>query len=119
NNPNDALTNGPSGQSGLLDYALGIDSQKATSAGGGILTTVLEGGSPLASMSFKRRKNTLGLSYVPEVSGDGHIWYSDSGHVRQVNLMPADQEFDMVTVNDLTPIGALAPRFLRLRVLRN
>ena len=119
NNANDALTDCPNGEPGLFNYALGIDPQNRKSAGTAILTAVLGDGSHSASMTFKRRKNTLGLQYVPEVSGDGQVWYSDTSHVRLVNLIPSDQEFDLVTVSDLVPINPSAPRFFRLRVVRN
>ncbi|HVV71169.1 MAG TPA: hypothetical protein VHI52_06675, partial [Verrucomicrobiae bacterium] len=72
-----------------------------------------------ATLQFKRRKMFGGISiqYIPEVSADRQIWYSDAAHVQEVGTIFLDEQFDLVVVQDQFPTSASTPRFLRLRVL--
>lgn len=110
------------GFSNLTEYALGTDPRNPADAAQGLLITVTtDAGSQYLTMQFKRRTNSLslGLQYLPEVSADGQTWYSDAAHVLQLNVSALDNQFDWVTVRDLTATTPAAPRLIRLRVVEN
>jgi len=108
------------GLSNLMKYAVGTDPRNPADASAGMVVgIVVDGGSQHAGMRFKRRTNAaaLQLQYVPEVSSDKRIWYSDSANVAGVSVVPFDPQFDWVTVKDLRAITSNSPRFIRLRVM--
>ncbi len=108
------------GLSNLAELALGTNPRNSSDGNSTVKTSVLSiAGSPYVSMRFNRRKGLTGipLQYVPEVSGDGDTWFSDSGHVLEVSVTPVDAQFDSVLVRDLVPATSPAPRFIRLRIV--
>jgi hypothetical protein len=105
--------------SNLLEYALGTDPNNPADGNAGLVFSVTSDvGGQYVSMQFKRRKSSPGLpiQYVPEVSGDRQNWFSDALNVSAPLVTPLDSEFDLVTVRDLTPTSAGAPRFIRLHI---
>jgi uncharacterized repeat protein (TIGR03803 family) len=105
------------GLSNLMEYALGNDPHNPADGRSSVVpSVVVDNGSHYVSVTFKRRKIAPGLQYIPEVSGDRQTWYSDGGHVQIINVLPLDDQFDQVTVRDLTPASPVAPRFMRLRL---
>lgn len=105
----------------LMEFALGTDPRSPIS--GALLpqlSVTQTGGEAYITMQFKRRNNAsdLGLHYSPEVSSDGTVWYSDTAHVMERAVVALDSKFDLVTVQDLTPLSA-EQRFIRLRVTEN
>ncbi len=116
--PADALLSPTAdGLPNLLRYALGIE---ATNGPGPLSGAIEPGenGNGYASIIFKRRRLTAGLQYVPEVSADLHTWYSGADHLKVIRTIVVDNEFDLVTAQDLAPVTVGAPRFLRLRVVK-
>jgi parallel beta-helix repeat protein len=110
------------GLSDLLEYALGTDSKNPADAKQGlVISTVSSGGNRYVAMEYRRRNANSGLplQYVPEVSGDGHTWYSDSGHVFIISVTALNDQFDLVSVRDQTPVNAASSRSIRLRVIEN
>jgi hypothetical protein len=108
------------GFSNLLKYALGMDPANPMDIQNGMAVSILPAsGVEFVTMTFRRRRNTPWLGYLPEVSGDRQNWFSDGAHVHQLSLFPLDDQFDSVTVQDLTPITASTPRFIRLSVVSN
>ncbi len=110
------------GLSDLMEFALGTDPHNPLDAARPLLLSATNnGGFQFMTMQFKRRNNAsaLGLQYLPEVSADGQTWYSDNAHVIEVSAPALDAQFDWVTVKDLTPASATAPRFVRLRIIQN
>jgi hypothetical protein len=109
------------GLSNLMEYALGTDPRQAGDATTTPLASsiVPAGGAQYATLQFKRRKMFGGIfmQYIPEVSADGQIWYSDAAHVQEVSTTSLDDQFDLVVVQDQFPTSASTPRFFRLRVL--
>ena len=106
--------------SDLMEYALGTDPRNPADAQAGLMISIMQDvGGHYASLQFSQRTSTgaLPLQYIPEVSGDKQIWYSDGTHVIQVGLTPLDTQFDWVTVRDSTPTTPATPRFIRLRVV--
>jgi M6 family metalloprotease-like protein len=117
-----AAVSGTGYPAALLDYALGTDPNRPAEQSGALTSGILlQNGIRNLSLSFKRRKNaaTLGLQYVPEVSGDRQTWFSDTLHVQEVSVQSLDAQFDWVTVIDLTPPDPTTPRFIRLGVIQN
>lgn len=81
--------------------------------------TVGVSGQNYLTLTFKRRKSEPLLQYIPEVSGDSQIWSSKASAVRLVNVASFDADTEMATYQDLTPVTAATPRFIRLKVIRN
>lgn len=106
------------GRSSLMEYALGTNPFNSSDAQAGLGTAVTQAsGRSYVVMQFKRRKDLVGLQYIPEVSIDSQNWVSDTGHVQQVSVTPVDSQFDWVSAQNLTPISAAAPQFIRLKVV--
>ena len=107
------------GVSNLLEYALGTDPNNPADAQSGLVFSVAQdAGNQYLAIQFKRRKTSPGLPllYLVEVSSDGQTWYSDALNVGTPVVTPLDSEFDLVSLQDLTPTTSLAPRFIRLHV---
>jgi len=121
NDPSDALvsTRGD-GFSNLMRYALGMETNNPATGTRPIAPTVhvSNNGERHLSIVFKRRKLTPGLQYIAEVSGDRQTWYSDASHVQVVGSNSLDDQFDLVTVQDLTPVTPSTPRAFRIRIVR-
>jgi hypothetical protein len=110
------------GLSNLAEYALGTNPHNPSDVQAGMSISITNsGGIQYVSMQFKRRHDTtsLPITYFPEVSADRVTWFSDGAHVTQVNVVPFDAQFDVVTVQDSTPLNGTGPRFMRLRVVEN
>jgi hypothetical protein len=110
------------GLSNLMEFALGTDPHSPVEATAAlVISSTKNGGSQYLTMQYKRRTAATGLvlQYVPEVSADGHNWFSDPAHVVELSAVPVDTQFELVTVRDATPMGSAAPRFIRLRVVEN
>jgi hypothetical protein len=112
----------PSGDgfSNLMKYALGIDpAHPADDPNALVVTMSAAAGPEYVTMTFRRRTNTPWLAYIPEVSGDTQVWFSDADYIQQTQAVPMDDQFDLVTVQDLIPTTPASPRFIRLRVVSN
>jgi hypothetical protein len=110
------------GLSNLMEYGLGTDPRNPLDGPNALITTLLsDSGSQYVTLQFKRRKQDLGinLQYLPEVSGDGQSWSSDSAHVLELSVTSLDDQFDWVVVRDRTATTSLTPRLARLRVVEN
>lgn len=110
------------GMANLLEYALGSNPNNPADDTAGFLPQIVAAtGSNYVDLTYKQRVDAAArqLQYFPEVSGDRQTWFSDAGHLLQVSVTPFDSQFNRVTVRDLTPITAAAPRFVRLRVVNN
>lgn len=108
------------GLSNLMEYGLGTDPRAFNGTQGVMAFSVsTNAAAQYLSLSFRRRKNTgsITLQYVPEVSGDRQTWSSTA--VAQVQVVPLDDQFDWVTVQDTVPATESAPRFMRLRIVEN
>ncbi len=102
----------------LVNYALGVSPKNPLALGQAFSLSVVQNGpARYQTLTFKRRTTAPWLQYVPEVSGDKLSWYSDSGHVQTLSVTPLDAQFQLVTVQDLTPVSSATPRFFRLRVV--
>lgn len=111
----------PDGIDNLLEYALGLNPGKKESIQEAVAVDLMEGPNAenFAVLLFPRRKNQSLVEYIPEVSSDRATWNSGSGAVLEVDRWDQDSEFEVVMVQDLTPIGPDNPRYIRLRVVRN
>jgi hypothetical protein len=110
------------GLSNLIEYGLGTDPRNPADSQAAMATSIVSNGAnQYVSLRFKRRTQDGGIAiqYLPEVSGDGHTWYSDSAHVLEVSASPLNAQFDWVVVQDQTPTSNAAPRFIRLRIVEN
>jgi len=110
------------GISNLMEFGLGTDPRNPADSARVLLISVTTiGGNQFVTMQFKRRINAaaLGLQYLPEVSADGQTWYSDTGHVLEIDATALDPQFDWVTIQDRTPATGGVPRFARLRLIEN
>ena len=104
----------------LVEYALGTNPRSPDDAQAGMMTFLdKSAGGPYLSLTFKRRKDNsaLPIQYIPEVSGDGQTW--SSVNLLQVSVVPYDDQFDWVTVRDLTATTVSSPRVIRLRIVEN
>jgi hypothetical protein len=121
NNPADALTSKTgSGPCNLVRFAFGLDPSDPGPLRGlptaSMIRTQTDG---FLSLQFKRRKLTSHLHYIPEVSADLWTWASGPAHVREIGVTSFDEEFELVTVVDLTPSSSSAARFFRVRLRRD
>ena len=110
------------GLSNLLEYAVGTDPRDPADAQVGLQFSIAPAsGGEYVTLRFRRRKNSPGLpiQYLPEVSSDGQNWHSDPLNISAPVVTPLDSQFDWVTVKDLTPAIANAPRFVRLHIIAN
>jgi hypothetical protein len=106
----------------LMEYALGTDPRDPADGQAALtISFIASSGSQFLSLQYKRLLSSPGLplSYIPEVSSDQTVWYSDAAHISEISVVPLDAQFDLVNVQDLTPITSGAPRFIRLRVGEN
>jgi hypothetical protein len=106
----------------LMEYALGTDPHNPADAQQGLLiSSISNAGNQFLTLQYKRLISSPGLPlyYIPEVSGDQSTWFSDPSHISEISVVPLDAQFNLVTVQDLTPIAAATPRFIRLRVGEN
>jgi hypothetical protein len=118
NTTNATAAPGGDGSSNLFKYALGIDpASPATDQAALSTSSVSLGGADYLTLTFRRRRNASWLQYIPEVSGDNQVWFSDTGHLLETTIAPKDDQFDIVTVKDQTPALSSSPRFIRLRVV--
>ncbi len=119
NDPSQALADPDGdGRSSLMEYALGTSPSNPSDDQQGLTVSMAPApGGPYLSMQYKRRKNIVGLQYVPEVSSDKQNWLSDTGHVEEVSVTSLDSQFDWVTAEDLTAVTASAPQLIRLKVI--
>ena len=108
------------GRSNLLEYALGTDPRNpADGKDGALFGTAQDGLGKHLILTFRRRKNVPGLQSIVEVSSDKQTWYSDSAHVQLIGITPLNDQFDWITMEDLSPLTSSAPRFIRLRAVMN
>jgi hypothetical protein len=106
------------GRSNLMEYALGTNPFNSADNQSGLQPLLPQAsGSPYLAIQYKRRKDVIGLQYVPEVSVDNRTWLSDTGHVHEISVATLDSQFDWVTALDQTPVSAAAVQFIRLKVI--
>lgn len=106
------------GRANLMEYALGTNPFNSADTQDGLRVSVATaGGGPYLTMQYKRRKNIVGLQYIPQVSADNQNWLSDTSHVQEISAAALDSQFDWVTVRDQTPVSATAPQLIRLEVV--
>jgi hypothetical protein len=107
------------GQDNLFEFAVGLNPTNREPTDVAVTSTVIDvSGTKYAGLSFNRRKNPAPLQYIPEVSADKTSWTSGSGSVRENSVQSLDATFERVNCQDLTPITAGVPRFIRLRVVK-
>jgi len=105
------------GRDNLMEFALGSDPYVKQSSTNGIVSSLLQTNAAAHfSLTFIRRSNQSVVSYVPEVSSDGHDWSSTGVEVLQVQ--PVDATFERVTCRDTTPVIPGQLRLMRLRLSR-
>src|SRR3954447_3162586 len=107
------------GHDNLMELALGLDPNKTEPTTDAISTGISDvSGSKYATITFRRRKTEPLLQYVPEVSADGQTWSSGAGALTQLSATSVDTTFELATYQDLTPVDAANPRFIRLRIVK-
>jgi len=107
------------GRDNLFEYAVGLDPNKSEVNQQAVVPSIADvSGVKYSALSFVRRVNEPLLQYVPEVSSDKLTWSSGTGFVQQVRVVPLSTGFETVYVQDLTPVSAQAPRFIRLRIIK-
>lgn len=134
NDPCDAVADADGdGLSNFIEYALGSDPRNPADAyafwndardPGCVCSNVVvwmsqSGTNHYLAMRYRARVDAAArqLQYLPEVSADGLIWYSDTNNVIGFGVGPADAEFNNVTVRDATAFTPARGRFMRLRVI--
>ncbi len=116
----DATISGPQadpdgdGVANFLEYAFGLDPMTPAREGLPVLNTARIDGADYLSLSFSRLKTSDDLTYVVEVSSDLARW-SPLGATVQTVVDRGERE--IVTVRDSVPVGSVAQRFLRVRVV--
>lgn len=116
----DAAVSGPTadpdgdGVNNFLEYAFGLDPMTPARDGLPVLNTVRVDGADYLSLSFNRLKTSGDLTYVVESSSDLSTW-SPLDAAAQTVVDHGDTE--TVTVRDHVPVGSVAKRFLRVRVI--
>lgn len=106
------------GRDNLIEYALGGDPTQVESGPFGLESSILlTDGGRYVSLSYLRRRSDPTLVYLPQVSADREHWLGAEG-VLVLRVVTVTPEFEAVTVRDLVPIAAGAPRFIRLGVAR-
>ena len=107
------------GRDNLFEYAVGLDPNKSELNQQAVLPSIADvSGVKYSALSFVRRVNEPLLQYVPEVSLDKVTWSSGTSFVQQVRVVPLSTGFETVYVQDLTPVSAQTPRFIRLRIIK-
>jgi hypothetical protein len=119
NDPSDALADADGdGCSNLMEYVLGTDPENPADCGTAlVIFPVFIGGSQYLSLQFPRRNTPTRAESIPEVSGDRETWFSGPPHVEEMSVVLRDDQFDIVTVRDTTPLVSGSSRFFRLRVV--
>ena len=109
------------GRSNLIEYALGTDPTNPTDNQEGMNIWITnDSGNNYLAIGFKQRTTAgLPLQYMPEVSGDKQVWYSDAAHILSLSVAPVDGQFNWVTCRDTVPLTPSTPRFIRLTVIQN
>jgi hypothetical protein len=101
----------------LLKYALNLNPMVSGVSGLPQGSMMSSGGNNYLALSYTQVISATDLTYIPEVSGDLQTWNSGVLYVAPVSvILNADGVTETVVVQDLTPAGAGAPRFIRLRV---
>ena len=67
--------------------------------------------------TYERDKSAVDVSCVAEVSPNLSGWSSGAAYTEIANVSDLGWR-EQVTVRDLTPVGAVAARFMRLRLAR-
>ena len=102
----------------LLKYYLGLPSATVAPPErlpqGGLLTA---SNFLFLALSYERDKAATDVDCVAEVSSDLTAWFSGAAHTIIAGVFDLGAR-ERVTVRDLTPVGAEAARFMRLRLLR-
>ncbi|HZR18483.1 MAG TPA: fibronectin type III domain-containing protein [Verrucomicrobiae bacterium] len=119
NDPSQAMADPDGdGRSNLMEYALGTNPFNSADNQDGLQPWMTQAsGSPYLAIQYKRRKDVVGLQYIPEVSTNNQSWLSDAGHVQEISVATLDSQFDWVTALDQTPVSATAAQFIRLKVI--
>jgi hypothetical protein len=106
----------------LMEYALGAPARAAFDPNDYLRTTVAldpGDGHHHARLVYRERKDDPRLVFYAEVSGDAIAWQGGAAAIEEVGRVSLDDTFDLVTVQDRTPVLPGAPRYARLRVVRN
>jgi hypothetical protein len=106
----------------LLEYALGAPPARASDPALYLRTQVVldpGDGKFHARLVYRERKNDPRLVFQPEVSGDRTSWQGGNAAVEEIGRTAINDAFDEVTVQDRTAAEPGAPRYFRLRVVRN
>jgi len=107
------------GMDNLFEYAVGLNPTNREAMDANVSSTLIDvSGTKYSGLSYVRRKNQTLIQYIPEVSADKVAWTSGSAAVRENSVVSLDSTFERVNCQDLTPISAGSPRFIRLRVVK-
>jgi hypothetical protein len=113
----DTATPAGDGIPNLLKYALNLNPLGNGQSGLPAPSTMVIGGTTYLTLTYNQVIQATDLTYTPEVSGDLQDWNSGLGYVAPVSVTPnGDGVTERVVVQDLTPVSAGAPRFIRLQV---
>lgn len=111
--------------SNLVEYALGLDPNEASTAGQPQASLVTTNGSAYLAVTFTRVTLATDVEYTVEASQDLATWQPGSSYAgtNSTPITPHTAEvsrsglgLEQITVRDQTPAGAGSQRFLRLRV---
>jgi len=99
----------------IFEYGFGNDPKAHDAPGSYSSTIVNEGGSDYFAMTFRRRKNSLDLSFLVEVSSDLANWTPAGTLVGD----PVDNGdgTETVTIREDVPASQNAPRFGRISII--
>jgi hypothetical protein len=107
------------GQDNLFEYAVGLNPTVPDSGDAAVSSGIVDvSGTKYSSLTYVRRKKQSLVQYIPEVSADKIAWNSGPSAVRENSVVSLDATFERVNCQDLTPISAGSPRFIRLRVVK-
>jgi hypothetical protein len=108
------------GLDNLLEHGLGLNPVAKGTLEEVVVMEIREGANEEkhASLTFPRRKNQSLVQYQPEVSSDKVTWYSGPGVLAEIGRQDRDNEFEVVTFQDLTSIEPTRTRFIRLKIVR-
>lgn len=77
----------------------------------------LDGSAGRLRISYQRRINDANLTSIPEITTDLEEWHSGVGYLEEISVVPINSEYERVTVEDIEPVPAGAPRFVRIRLV--
>jgi hypothetical protein len=98
---NDSLVN-------LLEYALGLNPNTSSVAGGPVVSRVTTNGDDYLTITATKNPNATDIQYAAEVSSDLFAWTND------VTVLQND--VSTFQARDNTPMSAAARRFIRLKI---